>query len=245
MRPIVTCYRPRRDPSYSMHRRSCHWLESRELEPKLLLLTHGHFDHVPDVAKIKRRFDCQIGCHPETAPMISDPDFFRSFGFELETRTGPARFLDRSDACARFSRTEMEVLEVPGHCPGSLCFFSRKDELLIGGDVLFAGWSRPLGFAAWGWRTALPRDQDEIISTRRRRHRAARPRSATTIGAERRTIRLWARTKAFAHQLRKRRDHAAEFPKPAICCTSECRDFIAAGMNRRNFSWPLTSPRKP
>jgi glyoxylase-like metal-dependent hydrolase (beta-lactamase superfamily II) len=32
----------------------------------------------------------------------------------------------------------MDVLEVPGHCPGSLCFFSRKDELLIGGDVLFA-----------------------------------------------------------------------------------------------------------
>jgi glyoxylase-like metal-dependent hydrolase (beta-lactamase superfamily II) len=30
-------------------------------------------------------------------------------------------------------------LEVPGHCPGSLCFFSRKDKLLIGGDVLFAG----------------------------------------------------------------------------------------------------------
>jgi len=31
------------------------------------------------------------------------------------------------------------ILEVPGHCPGSLCFFSRKDKLLIGGDVLFAG----------------------------------------------------------------------------------------------------------
>jgi hydroxyacylglutathione hydrolase len=34
---------------------------------------------------------------------------------------------------------EMQVLEVPGHCPGSLCFFSRQDQLLIGGDVLFAG----------------------------------------------------------------------------------------------------------
>ena len=31
-----------------------------------------------------------------------------------------------------------KVLEVPGHCPGSLCFFSRENELLIGGDVLFA-----------------------------------------------------------------------------------------------------------
>jgi glyoxylase-like metal-dependent hydrolase (beta-lactamase superfamily II) len=45
----------------------------------------------------------------------------------------------------------MEVLEVPGHCPGSLCFFSRSEELLIGGDVLFAGgvgrWDLPGGDA--------------------------------------------------------------------------------------------------
>jgi hydroxyacylglutathione hydrolase len=46
---------------------------------------------------------------------------------------------------------EMQVLDVPGHCPGSLCFFSRKDQLLIGGDVLFAGgvgrWDLPGGDA--------------------------------------------------------------------------------------------------
>jgi hydroxyacylglutathione hydrolase len=39
----------------------------------------------------------------------------------------------------KFLGLEMQVLEVPGHCPGSLCFYSRKDRLLIGGDVLFAG----------------------------------------------------------------------------------------------------------
>lgn len=31
------------------------------------------------------------------------------------------------------------VLLVPGHCPGSLCFYSAGDELLFAGDVLFAG----------------------------------------------------------------------------------------------------------
>ena len=48
---------------------ACEWLESRGFEPKMLLLTHGHIDHVQDVAKIKRQFHCSIGCHPETAPM--------------------------------------------------------------------------------------------------------------------------------------------------------------------------------
>jgi hydroxyacylglutathione hydrolase len=130
---------------------ACEWLESRHVDVKLLLLTHGHFDHVPDVAKIKRRFNCQVGCHPQTAPMISDPEFFRSFGFELELEPVKPDFLIEETPGRKFLGLEMDVLEVPGHCPGSLCFFSRKDELLIGGDVLFAGgvgrWDLPGGDA--------------------------------------------------------------------------------------------------
>ena len=42
-----------------------------------------------------------------------------------------------------------EIFEVPGHSPGSLCFLQRESQLLIGGDVLFAGgvgrWDLPGG----------------------------------------------------------------------------------------------------
>ena len=127
------------------------WVESLEIDLQLLLLTHGHFDHVPDVAKLKRRFGCQIGCHPETVPMISDPEFFRSFGFQLELEPTEADFLIEATPARDFLGLEMEVLEVPGHCPGSLCFYLRDAKLLIGGDVLFAGgvgrWDLPGGDA--------------------------------------------------------------------------------------------------
>ena len=118
---------------------ACAWLESRNVDLKLLLLTHGHVDHVQDVARIKRRFRCSIGCHPLTAPMISDREFFRSFGFELEIEPVEPDFFIEETPARNFLGFEMQVLEVPGHYPGSLCFFSRKDRLLIGGDVLFAG----------------------------------------------------------------------------------------------------------
>jgi glyoxylase-like metal-dependent hydrolase (beta-lactamase superfamily II) len=130
---------------------ACAWLEKLGVEPKLLLLTHGHFDHVPDVAKIKRRFGCPIGCHPETAPMISDPEFFRGFGFQLELEPAQADLMIEETPARKFLGLEMQVLEVPGHCPGSLCFFLRDERLLIGGDVLFAGgvgrWDLPGGDA--------------------------------------------------------------------------------------------------
>jgi hydroxyacylglutathione hydrolase len=118
---------------------ACSWVESQNIDLKLLLLTHGHFDHVPDLARVQRRFGCQIGCHPQTAPMISDPEFFRSFGFQLEIEPVTPDILVEETPGRDFLGLEMQVLEVPGHCPGSLCFFSHKDQVLIGGDVLFAG----------------------------------------------------------------------------------------------------------
>lgn len=128
---------------------ACDWLEKSGTEPKLLLLTHGHFDHVPDVARIKRRFGCEIGCHPETVPMISDPEFFRSFGFELEIEPVQPDFLIEATPRREFLGAEFAILEVPGHSPGSLCFYSAPDQLLVGGDVLFAGgvgrWDLPGG----------------------------------------------------------------------------------------------------
>ena len=130
---------------------ACRWLEDNKIDLKLLLLTHGHIDHIQDVAKIKRRFNCPIGCHPDSAPMISDPGFFRNFGFGFEIDPVKPDFLIEETPSRTFLGAEFQVLEVPGHCPGSLCFYSRKDELLIGGDVLFAGgvgrWDLPGGDA--------------------------------------------------------------------------------------------------
>ena len=128
---------------------ACAWLEERGITPHRLLLTHGHFDHIPDVAKIKRRFACKIGCHADTVPMISDPDFFRNYGFGLEVEPCEPDFLIEATPQREFLGLNFEIFEVPGHSPGSLCFLQREAELLMGGDVLFAGgvgrWDLPGG----------------------------------------------------------------------------------------------------
>jgi hydroxyacylglutathione hydrolase len=165
----------------------CDWLESRGITPKMLLLTHGHFDHVPEVAKVKKRFGSMIGCHPDTVPMIAERDFFRSFGFQLEIDPVQPDFLIEATDARSFLGLELQVLEVPGHCPGSICFLSRGDSLLIGGDVLFAGgvgrWDLPGGdgdLLIRGIRTKLYPLGDNITVLPGHG-------PPTTIGAERQT----------------------------------------------------------
>jgi hydroxyacylglutathione hydrolase len=128
---------------------SADWLEQQGHKVKLLLLTHGHMDHVWDAARIHREHGCVVGCHPETVPMVSDPDFFRRFGFALEVETLTPELMITAIPGRDLGGVEFQVLEVPGHCPGSLVFFSKAEGLAFGGDVLFAGgvgrWDLPGG----------------------------------------------------------------------------------------------------
>jgi glyoxylase-like metal-dependent hydrolase (beta-lactamase superfamily II) len=141
---------------------SADWLAEQGHRVRLLLLTHGHVDHVWDAARIHREHGCPVGCHPETVPMVSEPEFFRRFGFALEVETFLPELLITETPAQGLGGVEFQVLEVPGHCPGSLCFFSKPDRLVFGGDVLFAGgvgrWDLPGGDEALlftGIRTKL------------------------------------------------------------------------------------------
>jgi glyoxylase-like metal-dependent hydrolase (beta-lactamase superfamily II) len=166
---------------------ACAWLVREKIEPRLLLLTHGHIDHIIDIAKIKRRFHCPVGIHPDSAPMISEREFFRDYGFQFEIEPVAPDLLIEAAPARDLLGMSFEVLEVPGHCPGSLCFFSRGNELLIGGDVLFAGgvgrWDLPHGDGELlfnGIREKLYSLGDNVIVLPGHG-------PPTTIGAERRT----------------------------------------------------------
>lgn len=105
----------------------------------LLLLTHGHFDHVADAAAIIRRHGCKAAFHPDTASVVPDQDFFIRWGFGFEVEPFAADFTLDEGEPATLLGTEFTILHVPGHCPGSLCFLQKEERTLVGGDVLFRG----------------------------------------------------------------------------------------------------------
>lgn len=122
----------------------------------LLLLTHGHFDHVADAAAIIKRHGCKVGLHSDGLPMVTDREFFRQWGFGLEVDPFQPDLLLDTEGPATFLGKEFTVLQVPGHCPGSLCFYLPDEGMLVGGDVLFRD-----GVG----RTDLPGGDTELLFT--------------------------------------------------------------------------------
>lgn len=126
------------------------WLREKGYSIDLLLITHGHIDHTIDAAKIHRAFNCPVGYHSDGEGMLTDPEFFVRFGFGLQSEPldEGGFHIQETDETVFLGR-KFQVLLVPGHCPGSLCFFDPAQRWLFGGDVLFAGavgrWDLPGG----------------------------------------------------------------------------------------------------
>lgn len=115
----------------------------------LLVLTHGHWDHTADAAAIKRRHGCRVLCHADTVPMVSEGDFFQRLGFPLHIDPVTPDGLLGEGSGQELLGLATDILDVPGHCPGSLCFHFPQHGILVGGDVLFRGgigrWDLPGG----------------------------------------------------------------------------------------------------
>ena len=115
------------------------WLKKCGHKVRTLLLTHAHIDHVWDAAAIRREHGCKVGYHADGTEMLTEPGYFKRFGMNWEIEQVSADFLIEETPCLTVEGFDFQVLLVPGHCPGSLCFFDKKERILFGGDVLFSG----------------------------------------------------------------------------------------------------------
>ena len=115
----------------------------------LLLLTHGHFDHVWDAAEFVAQHGCRTAMHSVTEEILADKNLLRRFGIDLEVKPVKADILLNEGRAQSLLSRNFDIYEVPGHCPGSLCIHETSASHLFGGDVLFAGgvgrWDLPGG----------------------------------------------------------------------------------------------------
>ena len=111
-------------------------IEQNGLTPKMILLTHGHYDHCSAVSGLKERYpDIQLMAAAKEADLLADPRKNYSL-----TATGvavtltPDRLLKEGDKI-ELDELEFIVWETPGHTAGCLTFFCG--DAVFTGDTLF------------------------------------------------------------------------------------------------------------
>ncbi len=116
------------------------FISSNSLTVRLLLNTHLHFDHVFGNLFVEQTYGVQAHANNADNPWIENiAHRLAAFGLHYEGKVNPIlpeNVLNDGDI-VRFGHTELHVLHIPGHSPGSLVFFNVKDNILFSGDVLF------------------------------------------------------------------------------------------------------------
>ena len=108
------------------------------LQVEKILLTHSHWDHFADARKLIYQTGALLYVHPLDAKNVEHPG---SDGIPLFCPIDgavPDGFLNEGDVI-EIGSLQIEVIHTPGHSPGSVCFYLRKQNLLIAGDTLFQG----------------------------------------------------------------------------------------------------------
>ena len=107
------------------------------LEPVQLLNTHCHLDHVFGNKWVFDTWGLELYIHSGEAEMLKlSPLSGEKWGLPFESYSGPLHFLAEGDSVL-LDDEELKIIFTPGHSPASICFYSEKHKILIGGDVLF------------------------------------------------------------------------------------------------------------
>jgi Zn-dependent hydrolases, including glyoxylases len=115
------------------------FIEDNGLKPVMLLNTHCHLDHVFGNKFIADNYHLTLQLHSEEKQLLQlAPASGLMFELPFDNYQGSYIFLKEGDK-VHLGADELEVIHVPGHSPGSICFYCRKQKFLIGGDVLFNG----------------------------------------------------------------------------------------------------------
>lgn len=104
------------------------------LEIKVIVLTHGHPDHIAALKKVKETTGAEIAIHTDGAESLQQQYLGVAFGLAYEKPPPPDRLLKETDKIT-IGELDFQVMHTPGHSPGSICLLG--DGVLFSGDTLF------------------------------------------------------------------------------------------------------------
>ncbi len=101
---------------------------------RLILLTHGHFDHILEVGNL-RGTSVPVAIHEKDAHMLTERDMFSAIIPYDPRPFEPAEYTFSKEGEYSIAGFDFYVIPTPGHTPGSVCYVF--DGMMFTGDTLF------------------------------------------------------------------------------------------------------------
>ena len=100
----------------------------------VVILTHGHPDHLAGLKEVKEATGAEIMVHSGDADYHAQSALAMAFGFYCPAPPPPDRLLNDGDIID-IGGLSFNVIHTPGHSPGGICLIGHG--VLFSGDILF------------------------------------------------------------------------------------------------------------
>jgi glyoxylase-like metal-dependent hydrolase (beta-lactamase superfamily II) len=115
-------------------------LAARDWTLRLIVSTHGHWDHIGDNAAVAAHTGADVAVHPLDRERLTNPQPLWA-PFDIPPSVPAVELAE--GGFVRFGDIRLSVLHTPGHTEGSVCLLATDAGTLFSGDTLFAGgWGR-------------------------------------------------------------------------------------------------------
>jgi hydroxyacylglutathione hydrolase len=109
-------------------------IRDSHLEIEIIVLTHGHSDHMAALYEIQKQTGAVIAIHREDSEFLEGGgEYGMMFGISYRTPERIDRLLQESDIL-EVGDLRFKVIHTPGHTPGSICL--QTDNKVFTGDTI-------------------------------------------------------------------------------------------------------------
>jgi len=143
--------------SDSERNRLVKFIDEQGLTPEMVLLTHGHFDHMMGCGFVTGKWNIPIYMNTMDMSQIDRATSYGAyFGYTFDIPSREPVNLKDGDVIS-FGQTTLNIRHTPGHSEGCIILYNEKEHYVLTGDSLFAG---SIG------RTDLPGgDYDQLVDS--------------------------------------------------------------------------------
>ncbi len=113
------------------------FLKENGYKERMILLTHGHFDHIGGAESLREETDTKIAVGALDSALLEDTNSNLSDRFHAHLTPFKADILLNDGDVITVGDLTFKVIHTPGHTVGSVCFLCEN--VLFSGDTLFDG----------------------------------------------------------------------------------------------------------
>ncbi len=112
--------------------------------PKIVVATHGHFDHVMAAVEVTLAYNIPFLIHKKDTSILDRHESTAKYflGISVDPPPHVDAYIKDGDTLS-IGKEEVKIIETPGHTPGSVCLLwlpkkKSAHPFLLSGDTLFA-----------------------------------------------------------------------------------------------------------